>query len=412
MPSALGNPVFLRLWLVNLVSGTAVAAHDTAATWMMNLMSPSGLFISLMASLASLPFFLFTLPAGALADALSETKILRLTNLGLAGVAGALALSGWTGMLNPQLLLAGVFLLGVGFAINAPASTSIVPQIVTDGELPSASALSGVQLNVSGILGPALAGILLAKVGAPVVFGLNAAGFLLASAAVPPLQKTHLGLGHVLRTFASSISVAFGHLGQSRNVRNVIVRNAVFSSFVVVVPALTPVLLLKELRLDGSSLGLVFASLGFGSVVSAIFVVPRLRSRFSSDVLIVIAQIALAGIYLLMAMVHHCVYCLVPMALAGASLTLGASELWVMAQRAMPNSVRGRVSAIMMIASQGAMAISGIIWGFSGQIAGSRPTLLAAAFVFLAVTVGWLLLFRAPRRSINDQRKGAIAPAA
>jgi hypothetical protein len=74
-PSAFGNRVFLKIWVISLTSSTAVAAHDTAATWMMNLMSPSGLFISLMASLAALPFFLFTLPAGALADAVNEAKI-------------------------------------------------------------------------------------------------------------------------------------------------------------------------------------------------------------------------------------------------------------------------------------------------------------------------------------------------
>jgi len=166
MPSAFLNSVFLRIWLASLVSGTAVAAHETAATWTMNLMSQSGLFISLMASLASLPFFLFTLPAGALADAFNEGRILRLANLWLAGCAGALALLGWAGMLNPVLLLAGVFLLGMGFAVNAPAWASLVPQVVTDEELPSVSTLSGVQLNISGILGPALAGLLLTRVGA------------------------------------------------------------------------------------------------------------------------------------------------------------------------------------------------------------------------------------------------------
>ncbi|HEX3446526.1 MAG TPA: MFS transporter, partial [Chthoniobacterales bacterium] len=185
------NRVFLRIWVINLVSGTAVAAHDTAATWMMNLMSPSGLFISLMASLAALPFFLFTLPAGVLADVLDKGRILRLTNLWLAGSAAGLAILGWAGMLNPVLLLGGVFLLGAGFAVNAPAWASVVPQIVSDGELPSASALNGVQMNISGILGPALAGILLARVGAPVIFGLNAIGFFLAFTAVPRLQKTH-----------------------------------------------------------------------------------------------------------------------------------------------------------------------------------------------------------------------------
>jgi predicted MFS family arabinose efflux permease len=261
------------------------------------------------------------------------------------------------------------------------------------------------QLNLSGILGPALAGILLSKVGAPLVFGLNAVGFLLLSRSVPTLQKTGLGLGQALTTFGCSISGAFRYISQTQNVRNILLRNAVFSSFVVVVPALTPVLLLKELRLDGSSLGLVFASLGVGSVVSAIFVIPRLRSRFSSDVLIVIAQIALAAIFLLMSMVHHCVYCLVPMALAGASWTLATSELWVTAQRAMPNSVRGRVSATMMMASQGAMALGGIIWGFIGQIAGTRPTLLAAAFLLFTVTVGPVLLFGKRRK--RRQRKAS-----
>jgi MFS family permease len=74
-------------------------------------------------------------------------------------------------MLNSILLLSGVFLLGVGFAINAPAWTSLVPQVVTDQELPSALTLSGVQMNISSILGPALAGLVLAKIDAPFVFG-------------------------------------------------------------------------------------------------------------------------------------------------------------------------------------------------------------------------------------------------
>ena len=371
-----------------------MAAHDTAATWMMNLVSHSSLFISLMTSLASLPFFLLTLPAGALADAFNEGRILRSTNLWLAGCAGVLALLGWAGMLNPFLLLVGVFLLGVGFAINAPAWTSLVPKVVTDEELPSASALSGVQLNISGILGPALAGLLLAKVGAPFVFGLNAAGFLLVFRAMPILSKTGSTLRQTLRGLAPSIASTFRYVGQTQDVRNILLRSTIFSSFVVVVPALMPVLLLKELRLDGSSLGLVFASMGVGSVVSAIFVLPWLRSRLSTGALMVIAQVTLAGIYFLMAMVHHCVYCLIPMALAGASWTLAASELWVMTQRAIPNSVRGRISALMMVLSQGAMVLGGIVWGLSAEFAGTRLTLLAAALLFFITSVVLNLCWR------------------
>jgi MFS family permease len=404
MPRAFLNSVFLRIWLASLVSGTAVAAHETAATWKMHLMSPSGLLISLMASLASLPFFLFTLPAGAFADAFNESRILRLANLWLAGCAGALAVLGWSGMLNPVLLLAGVFLLGMGFAINAPAWASLVPQVVTDEELPSASTLSGVQLNISGILGPALAGILLTRVGAPVVFALNSLGFLFVFATIPPLQKTGSGLSQTLASFAHSISSTF-YAGQTENVRSILLRNAIFSFFVVVVPALAPVLLLKELRLDASSLGLLFASMGVGSIISAFFVIPCLRSRFSTDALMMIAQVTLAGIYVLMAMVHHCLYCLVPMALAGASWTLAASELWVIAQRAIPNSVRGRISALMMVLSQGAMTLGAIIWGLTAELAGTRLTLLTAAFLFLITTLGPMLLSRPFRNSNTIEDK-------
>ena len=390
-PNALLNRTFRRIWLASLVSGTAVAAHETAATWTMNLMSPSGLFISLMASLASLPFFLFTLPAGALADAFNEVRILRLANLWLAGSAGTLAFLGCAGLLNPFVLLIGVFLLGVGFAINAPAWASLVPQVVTDKELPSALTLNGVQFNITSILGPAVAGLLLTRVGAPVVFALNAAGFLLVFAAIPSLGKTGSGVSQTLIGFLRSIPSTFRYVGQAQNVGNILARNALFSFFVVAIPALAPVLLLKELRLDASSLGLVFAGMGVGSVISAIFVIPWLRSRLATDALMIIAQVTLVGVYILMAMVHHCLYCLVPMALAGASWTLAASELWVIAQRSIPDSLRGRISALMMVLSQGAMTLGGVVWGVGAQTAGIRVTLWAAAFLFLTTVLGSML---------------------
>jgi len=194
-----------------------------------------------------------------------------------------------------------------------------------------------------------------------------------------------------------SIAISVRYVGQTKNVRNILFRNGVFSSLVVVIPALMPVVLLKELQLDGSSLGLVFASMGVGSVFGAIFVIPWLRSRFAIEHLMLIAQITLAGVYVLMAMVHHCLYCLVPMALAGASWTLATSELWVAAQRAIPDSARGRISALMMVLSQGATTLGAIAWGISAQIAGTRLTLFAAAFLFCVTSLVMMLLFRIRR---------------
>src|ERR1700746_198545 len=176
--SALRNPAFGKLWAASLVSGTCVAAHDTATTWMMNTLSASPFLLSLMSTVASLPFFLFTLPAGALADSVDRKKLLVLMNLWLAITAAVLAVFGWLHLLSSCLILGSVFLVGVGFAFEAPAWTSIIPEIVSDAELPSAATLGGLQMNISGIIGPALGGLLLPVIGPSSVFAVNAACFL------------------------------------------------------------------------------------------------------------------------------------------------------------------------------------------------------------------------------------------
>src|ERR1700757_428157 len=177
--TALKNPAFRKLWVATVISGTCVAAHDSAATWSMNLLTASPLLISLMSTAASLPFFLFTLPAGALADKIDRRKLVCAINLWLAATAIGLAVFGWLHLLNPYLILVFVLFIGVGFAFNAPVWTSIVPQIVSDAELPSAVILSGLQLNLSGIVGPALSALLVPLAGTNFVFALNAACFLL-----------------------------------------------------------------------------------------------------------------------------------------------------------------------------------------------------------------------------------------
>jgi MFS family permease len=112
--AALHNPVFRRLWIASVISGTCVAAHDNAATYIMNTLGASPFLISLMSTVASLPFFLFTLPAGVLADRVNRKKLTCAINVWLAAIAVALSILGWLHLLNPCLILISVFLLGGG----------------------------------------------------------------------------------------------------------------------------------------------------------------------------------------------------------------------------------------------------------------------------------------------------------
>ena len=380
---ALQNPTFRRLWIATVVSGTFISAHDTAATWAMNSISRSTLLLSLISTAATLPFFLFILPAGALADTVNRKKILSAAYIWLAVCAGGLAILGWLHLLNAYVLLGSVFLIGAGFALNAPAFSAAVPEIVSNEELPSASILSGLQLNISAIAGPALGGMLLLFVGVNTVFLLNAFCSLVVVMAIAPWRPAVSNLP--LESFFESMTSAIRYVRYSKQVRIVLIRNALFSFFIAVIPALLPVVGLKKLHLSPSNLGLLFSSMGIGSVIAATVILPWARARFSPNTLTRLAAFLGVAVSFLMAFIREEPLFLVVAALAGIGWTVSAAELWVAAQRAMPGWARGRMNATVIMVSQGAMALGGILWGTIAATAGVQSSLLIQAIALLIV---------------------------
>jgi MFS family permease len=393
--AALRNPDFRKLWIATVLSGTCVAAQDNAVTWMMNTLTESPFLISLMSTVASLPFFLFTLPAGALADNVDRKKLVCAINLWLAAIAVALAILARLHLLNPYLILTSVFFLGVGFAFNAPTWTSIVPQVVSDAELPSAVTLSGLQFNISGIIGPVLGGLLVSSIGANYVFITNAACFLLVILSVLQWKQSTVSPKFSSKSFFQSFGTAIRCIRSAPELQIVLARNVLFALFISAIPAVVPVVGLKVLHLNSSNFGLLFTSMGTGSVVAALFIVPWFRAHFSPNALTLSANLLIVLAYGLMGFVRQIELFLLVAALAGVGWTLSASELWVAAQRAVPSWVRGRMNATIMMVSQGAMVLGGLIWSSSVAVAGASYTLVAAAVLFLVT------LFLAGRLSIN-----------
>src|SRR5215469_14928486 len=382
--TALRNPIFRNMWFASLISGTCVAAQDTAATWTMNRVSDSPLFLSLMATVASLPFFFFTLPAGALADMVDRKKMMSIMMVWLSIAAGGLAVCGFFNLINPYVLLAAVFLIGTGFAFYSPAWTSMQPEIVTNEELPSAATLGGLQLNISGIIGPAIGGVLLRFVSPNVVFATNAICFLLLLTAVKQLQIRRAPSNLPLENFVESFVTAIRYVRYAPGIQIVLARNLLFAFFISIIPALIPVVSLRELHLDPSNLGMVFTCMGAGSVLGAVFILPWARGRFHSNTVTLLANILVAAVFFLMGTVRETGLFLVAAGLAGTAWTMAASELWVAGQRAMPCRARGRMNATIIMAAQGAMALGGIIWGTSVSMWGVKSTLLAACILQLA----------------------------
>ncbi|HYY31157.1 MAG TPA: MFS transporter, partial [Chthoniobacterales bacterium] len=339
--SSLRNPTYLRLWLALVVSGCCVSAHEMAATWAMNSAGASALALSLISTAATMPFFLFTLPAGALADLADRRRLLRFFNGWLACSAGFLAVCAYGGKLTQDVILLGVFLLGTGFAFQAPVASASIPEIVGKDQLPSAIALGGIQMNLAGIIGPAIGGLLIHLVGVGAIFTLNAAAFVLVLVAVMTWKRTNVALDAPLEGFFDSLTGAIRYMRYAPGVQVVLLRNLIFGMLIGVIPALLPVIGLKVLHLDALNLGLVFTSMGLGSLGGAALILEPARKRLKPNQMTILASLALALAYVLMATVRYSQAFFLVAAAAGAAWTISASELWVAGQRIIPDWIRG-----------------------------------------------------------------------
>jgi MFS family permease len=395
---ALRNPVFRQLWFASVLSGICVAAHDCAAVWAMYKLSASPLLLSLMSAVASLPFFLFIMPAGALADIVDRRKLLWVINWCLALAAAALAALGWLGLLNPYLLLLSVFFLGVGFAFTAPTWPAILPEVVTKSELPSANTLGGLQLNIAAVMGPTVGGLLLPLISAKGIFGLSSACFLIVALAVmqwkPAVPQPKLPLENLLESFLTAIR----YVRHSPGVQIVLIRNAILAFFIALIPALIPVIGLKEVDLNALGCGLMFSAIGVGSVIAALLLLGWMQARFTPNVLTISANLVLGLVFVLMAFVRNQTLFILVAGLAGIAWTLCASELWVAGQRAMPDWARARMNATFFMVTQGAMVLGGIFWGTMTTVYGPNRTLIGGAILL------FLSLIAAIPLSINFTR--------
>ncbi|MFZ0710495.1 MAG: MFS transporter [Terrimicrobiaceae bacterium] len=408
---ALRNSVFKKLWLATVISGTCVAAHNTAAFSVLGALDDSAFLISLMSTLSALPFALFTLPAGALADMVDRKRILCAVNLWQASIAFCLMILGLMHLLNPYVILASVFLFNLGFAFGSPASSSVVAEMVSKEELASANTLGGLQINISGMIGPVLGGLLIPIIGASFVFGANGLGFLLMCLAILQWKHVRAQAPVPLEDFFATVATAIQYVRYAPGMKVILARSALFSFFISIIPALMPVVGLNELHLDPANLGILFTSMGVGSVVGAVFVIPWARARLSPETLTIYANLLLALNLFLIANVHRPHVFLLVAAIAGAGWTLSSTELWIAGQRAMPDWARGRMNATIIMISQAATALGGAIWGAAAAKAGVVPTFLVAGVLSILVMVFSHVVLR-KRLSIDFTATLNFEPAA
>ncbi len=366
------------LWSCWLIANICMWMNDVSGAWMMTSMNVTPVWVALVQSASTLPVFLLGLPCGALADMLDRRRFLIFTQIWVAVVASILSLLVFWGNLSPLSLLVLTFCNGIGLAMRWPVFSSVIPELLPKSQLPSGLALNAVSMNTSRIVGPLVAGALIASMGSAYVYLLNAVlsiGAALMMSRWKRVQEPN-PLGRERLWSAMRIGVQF--IAQSEHFKGVLMRVAVFFLSSTALIALLP-LVAKNLQSgDASTFTFILASMGLGAIGAAGFI-PRFRRRYSRDELIIRGSFFQCLAMLVVAFNHITLITMAAMCLAGAAWITSANTLGVSAQMGLPDWVRARGMSIYQMAIMGSTALGAALWGQVATLASVQISLIVAA---------------------------------
>jgi len=387
---ALGHAAFVAIWAASIASNIGIAMYDAGSRWFMTNLSANPMTVSLVQVAVSLPMFICTVPAGALADVIDPRRLLIVVNAVSTALTAALAALISLGLATPAALLLTTFLLGVGGALTGPAGMAITPLLVDRQELEGAVAANNVAFNISRAVGPALGGLAIALFGVATPFWICAASNLGNIAALlwwrpPPMSVDSLPAERL----TSAVRVGLHHAAHNPHLQATLIRAAAFFPFAGAYWTLLPLVARGQLNQGPEFYGFLLAAIGVGAVVGS-FALGRAKARLGPDRVGALATIATALALVLFGLSRSPGVALGACVIAGASWTVMLTDLYVSAQVALPDWVRGRGLAVFMTAVFGGMLIGGLGWG---QIAGAAGLpaahCIAAAGAVLAIPLTW-----------------------
>ena len=380
--SPLRRPLFRGLWIADVTSNIGTWMHDSAAAWLMTLLAPSPLMVSLVQVATTLPLFLLALPAGALADVLDRRRILLIAQVWLFLVATLLGVLTIAGVVQPWMLLVLTLAIGAGSAIDLPSWQAIIPETVSREELPAAVGLGAVAINIARALGPAIAGVIIVVGGPGPAFLINAVSVVGVFYVLWRWKREPVRASLPAERLVSAMQAGVRYVRYAPALRTVAVRAATFVGFASALWALLPLVVRVTLGRGPVSYGVLVGSLGLGGLIGA-SVLPAWRKRWSTDAITAIATAAFALGCLSLAWVTNFAVLVAVMVIAGAGWLTILSTLILAAQRGAAAWVRGRALSIATLILFGSLALGALLWGVIANQAGTQWALTAAGGALL-----------------------------
>jgi predicted MFS family arabinose efflux permease len=383
---------FRLLWFGELISHTGRHIAVVALPWQVWELTRSPLAVGLIGLVQVVPLLVGSTAGGALADSMDRRKLLLITQAALVGTG---LLFVWGAVLEdpPLLFLYGVAALNAGLtAVDAPARAAAIPNLVGKENLASAMALNQILFQVSDVVGPALAGLIIARFGLVWAYAADAVTFLativalLAMRPMPPI----LAEGEVAPRGLRSIREGFSYLKGRRVLQSTFVVDLIAMIFGMP-RAIFPVLASTAFRVGPQGLGLMYAAPAAGALIAALTSgwVRHVRRQG----LAVLWAVAVWGVAIVAFGFSTDLFwlALLFLAIAGGADVISAIFRSTILQGTVPDSLRGRLSSIHFMVVVGGPRLGDVEAGLVAQLTTPIISVVSGGLACLA-GVGLLAL--------------------
>jgi len=388
---ALDHPDFRRFYLAQLAALVSGWMHTVALSWLVLQLTDSPFRLGLIGTLQFGPILLLSAFTGVAADRLPKRNVLVTTQLTLAVLAFVLAALVAAGVVRYWHVGVIAVLAGVTQAFDAPARQSYIAELVARRDLVNAVALNSASFNAARIVGPAVAGLVIARYGVVPAFIVNALGILVVGLALftlPPGRPSGRRGGSVLEEIAEGVQYAV----RTPVVRVVLGMLLVVSITVFNFTVYVPLLARQVLGLGAEGFGFLMAALGVGAVTGALTVGMRRAPEPPLTEMLAAGAVAVSGLLGLSAVRH--VWAAVPLLfVTGLSGLMLVASCNTRLQLSTPDELRGRMMSLYTLLWGGMYPIGAFCVGAISEAWGVSTAFFvqgaAGLTGFAALTLWW-----------------------
>jgi MFS family permease len=375
-------PAFRLLLLGTLATNSAFWMYQVSLGWLALQLTDSAFWVGLAGFTGGIPLLIFSLPAGVVIDRVDRRSVLLGAQCGVMIVAGLFAILIGTGAIALWSMLVLAACYGTVMAFIFPTRTAIVPSLVSRDDMANAIALNSASQNATRVVGPALAGVLIALVDVSMTFAVAATMQILALAATSRLPKRAAESSVRGTPGWRGLTVGFGIVAKDPLLTALIVLALAPTVLVMPYINLMPVFARDILELGSSGLGWLLASTGLGTVAGALWIArsPRVRTWPR-------AQLVTAGLFALFVSF----FAVAPMITLAVPLLFAAG--WMSAsfmainqtnlQMSVEDNVRGRVLSVYLM-TWGMLPVGQLAVGTLAERIGSPGALVVSCAVALS----------------------------